>query len=477
MNKQRITSLPSRYEPLTLTFGDRARATFVAAEDDLGKMKRLIASSESSHQGKLWFLCGESGSGKSTFVHSAEIFIPDKIAKVVRLPLPHELAIEDITGFVASMPKGAKKTVVNFDGREAPSFEEPRYRTFLGSLNALLRSREDLLIIWPVTDRVFAEKLVVIMKAIAGNSPFGPEVISIISGLKKESYNLVLGKILQIANWSLADAAIEQAEVEPIIAGARSVGVFLDNLQKLITERFDIEVYGVEFPNLVIAISSGESKLREVCRALRRADSFYVEASRLLMYTKKSNAAEWWNNRATDIRAALPHVIALFNVQLVSLSASSIVHAVLQFGDDELKSLVEDVRADKGNARRVMEASELFKYVIGEGSDNREYGSSVKDATYTSYDRIQERSETKHKLLNKAIIELVIDAGATMDNLDYETTLTKGLQTDVTYRDSGTPSAIEFHHKATSEANQNKIAIYILEKLKEYAINFGIAVR
>lgn len=34
---------------------------------------------------------------------------------------------------------------------------------------------------------------------------------------------------------------------------------------------------------------------------------------------------------------------------------------------------------------------------------------------------------------------------------------------------------LEFHHKADSETDNNAVAIYILEKLKEYAINYRIA--
>lgn len=39
------------------------------------------------------------------------------------------------------------------------------------------------------------------------------------------------------------------------------------------------------------------------------------------------------------------------------------------------------------------------------------------------------------------------------------------------------PVYLEFHHKADSETTPNKVSIYILGKLMEYAINFGIAPR
>lgn len=473
----KITSLPTRYEPLTNAFGDRAKMTFVSASEDIDIAKRLVASAESARQGKLLFLSADSGSGKSTFVHSLEVFLSDKIQSVVRLPQPHELGVVDIPRFLAELPPSKRFTVVNFDGREAPYFSEPEYQTFLGALNGVLRQRSDLLIIWPVTDETFAQKLVHLLRRVGGNSAFGIQPLHKLTGLPKDKYSLVLEKILQVANWRLDDAAISTTEVDVLIADAGSIGTFLDSLQQLIALRFNVGGIGSDFPTLAIVISSGDPKIRETCRSVRRADSFYIEASRLLMYTRKSNVAEWWGNRATHLKSALPHVIALVNAQLISLSASSVVHSVLQFGSTELQKLVSGVRADRGNARRVIGYSELFKFIQGEAVDNREYGSNVKDETFESYARIQVQSETQHRSINESILKLVENSGSVLTNLKYETTLIKGLQTDATYEAANGIVALEFHHKASAEATNNKIAIYVLEKLKEYAINYGLADR
>lgn len=474
----RITELPTRYEPLINTFGDKAKMTFVTPTDDINEVKRFMAAANSSGQGKLLFVKAESGAGKSTFVHSLEIFLSDQVDHIARLPEPHVLKVIDIPGYLAQLPITKKFTIVNFDGREAPYFDEREYRTFLGALNGILRNRKDLLIIWPVTDGQFSEKIKALLETVGGRSAFGPKALHELVGLKRSQYQLVLGKILQIANWRLEDAAIEPHEIEHLISQHGSIGTFLDSLQHLIAERFNIGQYGVEFPTLVIVISSGNQKIRETCRSLRRADSFYIEASRLMMYTKRSNAAEWWSNRSTNLKSALPHVIALFNAQLVSLSASSVIHSVLQYGDQELKTLVSGVRSDRGNAKRVVSSSELFKFATGGVTDNREYGSNVKDETFESYRKIQEVSETKHKAINVAIIDMVKDAGANLTDLRYEKALMPGLLTDAVYKKTPEMTiALEFHHKSEGDSTANKVAIYILEKLKEYAINFNLSAR
>ena len=457
--------------------GEKAQTTFVPCQDDLQRAKRLVASSESAGQGKICFLAAASGAGKSTFVHSLETFMPDKIGQVVRLPQPHELKLGNVPAYVAALPTITKFTVVNFDNREAPLFNPPEYRTILGELNGVLRSRPDLLVYWPVTDTEFASALVQLLKKVGGLSAFGPDPIHSIAGLRKEQYLLVLEKMLQVANWQLEDAAIDRKEIDEQVHESTSIGEFLEAVHALIVSRFDVGTMGVTFPELVIVVGSSDLKLRETCRSLRRADSFYVEASRLLMYTRRSNVAEWWSNRATDLKSALPHVIALLNVQLVSISASTVVHSALRFGAEELTKLVQGVREDKGNARKIMKVSELYRYCQGGGTDYREYGSNVSQRTLDSYARIQAASELKHKAINNAVMAMMKDAELLLNGVAMETMLTPGLQSDVSYDGPNGKIALEFHYKTGTDATNNKIAIYVLEKIKEYAINFGLAQR
>ncbi len=473
----RITSLPSRYEPLIQAFGDKAKTTFIAADDDLTLIKRLLARAESAGQGKILFISAPSGSGKSTLVQSVEIFLPDEVARVVRLAPPHEMPVDRIPSFLSQLPvEGKKFTIVNFDGREAPSFNEPEYKNFLGQLNGILRIRRDLIILWPVTDYNFAERIVNLLSGIGGQSAFGNQKIHRLNGLRPSQFKVVMERILNIANWKLEDAAITATDVDAILTRSTTIGNFLDQIQDLIAQRFDVEDIGISFPRLIIAISSG-ADIREICRSLRRADSFYIEASRLLMYTKKSNVAEWWQNRATDLRSALPHVVALFDAQLVSLSAASVVHSVLLHGTAELKQIAADVQSNRGAAVNVISSAELFKLLNGDSVDNRAASSGgPKKETIEAYHRLQGVSDTHHKAINKAILETIQDAGAALDAPEFEKTIRPGLMADVVLG-KNVAISIEFHHKQADESVHNKISIYILEKLKEYAINYGLAQR
>jgi len=478
-----IVRFPTRYEPLIRTFGEASRNTFIRQEKDLSEIARILKQVRASGQSKLSFVYAdsESGAGKTTFIQSLDLFLPELVTEVLRLSPQKSLNLEELVAEIGAIPVGKKITVVNVDGHESFAKTEEEYRNFSVQLNTCLRNRDDLLLLWPVNNRQFAERLIEFLRAVAGDSIFGAQRIYSLEGLQPESWPFVLEGILKIANWSLEDAALDPPSVIEITKDAKNIGEYLDLIQRAIAEGFDVEAIGFTPPQVVFVISSGSRTIREICRGLRRADSYYIEASRLLMYTKRSNAAEWWQERSTNLKTCLPHVIALFNVQLVTISASSVVHSALAFGSENLQSLAEGVTKNIGNAKTVIKSTELHRYSLDADVDSREYGSATQEATLTAYARIQSTSETQHKDINDSILKLVAEAEGGFGTYQLETTPAdaRGLIIDaITSTDSiDRPIFLEFHHKSEAESTPNKISIYILEKLKEYSINFGISPR
>jgi hypothetical protein len=474
-----IQQLPSRYEPLVRTLGESAKTTFFEPTTDMQVLKTLLAQMRSSNQGKWMFIYhrSESGAGKTTFIHSLPLFLPDQIEAVHRLPPPADITYEQIPAYLNSIPASKLVKVVNFDQHESLYYSEEQYRSLLVQVNGILRNRHDLLLLWPVNDRAFAERLVALQRKIGGQSAFGAHPIYEMAGLQKDQFKQVLDRILTVANWTLSDAAIDASEIESLAAKAENIGGFLDMVQLAIAARFDTGNIGFTPPKLVFVLSSGKPEVRDVCRNLRRADSYYVEASRLMMYTKRSNVAEWWQERNKVLTTALPYVVALFDAQLLAISGSAVVHAVMNFGAPDMAALVSNVTKNLGNGKKVMTSTELLKFSNGLEVDSREYGLVVKDETRAAYAKIQEQSKLKHKEINTSVMTMLSAAGGGFKNVVFERAagLTNGLQVDVMADRDGEMHFIELHHKADSETDNNSVAIYILGKLKEYAINYGIS--
>lgn len=474
-----IQQLPSRYEPLTRTLGENAKTTFFEPAADMQPMKTLVAQMRSSNQGKWMFVYhpSESGAGKTTFIHSLPLFLPEQIEAVHRLPPPANITYEQIPAYLNSIPSSKLVKVVNFDQHESLYYSEEQYRSLLVQVNGILRNRHDLLLLWPVNDKAFAERLVTLQKRIGGLSAFGAHPIYEMKGLAKNQFSQVLNRILTVANWTLSDAAIDSSEIDVLAAKADNIGGFLDLVQAAIAARFDTGTIGFTPPKLVFVLSSGKPEVRDVCRNLRRADSYYVEASRLMMYTKRSNVAEWWQERNKVLTTALPYIVALFDAQLLAISGSAVVHSVLNFGPPQLVGLASNVTKNLGNGKKVMTSTELLKFSNGMEVDSREYGLVVKDETLAAYAKIQEQSKLKHKEINRSVMQMLEAAGGGFTNFEFERAagLTNGLQVDVLADREGERHFIELHHKADSETDNNSVAIYILGKLKEYAINYRLA--
>lgn len=410
-----------------------------------------------------------------------DLFLPDLLANVHRIGTDKTLDLNDLAAEIGNIAPSndGRLSVVNVDGHESFVSNDEEYRRFLVQLNNVLRNRDDLLILWPVNDLAFADKVVGMMKKVGGMSPFGTQPIYEMVGLSDAAWPSVLDGILKVANWALEDAALDWPTVEQVTSGASNIGDYLDRIQAAIAEKFQIEGVGFVPPQLVIVLSSGKREVREICRTLRRADSYYAESSRLLMYTKRSNVAEWWAERNKELKTGLSHVIALFNVQIVSVSGSSVVHAVLNFGDEELRNIPQSVQKNIGNAKVVMKATELCKFSNGDEIDNREYGISTQDATLAAYQSIQAKSGERHKAINQAVMELLDAAGTSFQDHEFERPAAgaANLLVDVATKSSLLPRPVylEFHHKSDNETTNNKVSIYILEKLKEYAINYRIS--
>jgi len=300
----------------------------------------------------------ESGAGKTTFIHSLAVFLSDQVESVVRLPPPTDLTTQDIPSYLNGLPPTKRITIVNFDQRESLHYTGSEYRSLLVQINSILRNRDDLLILWPVNDRPFAESLVSLQRKIGGASAFGSRAIYEMRGLTSDKYPSVLDRILKVANWTLEDAALDWSELEQITAGAENIGSYLDKVQSAVAERFDTDRIGFTPPKVVFVLSSGKREVRDVCRNLRRADSYYVEASRLMMYTKRSNVAEWWQERNKVLTTGLSYVIALFNAQLLAISGSSVVHATMNFGPSDLAAVAQSVDRNVGNAKKIITSTE-----------------------------------------------------------------------------------------------------------------------
>ncbi|HEX8834407.1 MAG TPA: hypothetical protein VF719_09415, partial [Abditibacteriaceae bacterium] len=126
-----IVKVPSRFEAVRDAVGpDKISQVLVESPQDLTALKQALAEVTSSGQGKLMFLRGNPGAGKTSLAESSAIFLADIVGGVFSPPADYEVALQDLPAWLSqNLPEmrikgGNKILVINLDGREIPTLNE-----------------------------------------------------------------------------------------------------------------------------------------------------------------------------------------------------------------------------------------------------------------------------------------------------------------------------------------------------------------
>jgi hypothetical protein len=196
----------------------------------------------------------------------------------------------------------------------------------------------------------------------------------------------------------------------------------------------------------------------------------------LLGYSPRSEAGKWWTERNKNASHHLGYVISLFDARLVTMTASAVMYACLHNEDSVLRSAVTEAgaRPDKGNARRTLEVSELYRFLSGEQIPEFTSGKkgSVQQSTIDAYAAIQGMSSKKHKLINQTLCRAVREHLTDLtfdDDLDFEVVHGGDVITDAVITFRSRSYSLEFHHLSAPQCSAANMSSYIMEKLRTYA--------
>ena len=481
-----IVSIPANFETLRHAVGpDRLSHVLLECPDDLRAIKQVIAEVSTARQGKLAFLLGRPGQGKTSLIESLSVFLADVVGTVLSPPPEFQLPLADLPAWLhnelplARERAAGKLIVVNLDGREIPTVDEVATQAAMGNLNALLRRTGSLLALWPVNDETFATSAIARLTLAGGKSALAATPIHRLVGLARADWHKALDLLLAATNVSLADAAMSPEEVRALEPPEETLGDFLRAVQRLVVARYDVGEIGAALPLLNVVITANDD-IYDACRLLRRGNKFLVDPDKLLQFSR-ANVAEDWRSRGRDNpRKGLAFISALFEVRLLNLSSSAVVNACA-FGDDAaLRALVRkhynaQVRA---NAKNAMRNSALAR-ALQKQDDVGLARSNPSQPIQAAYKAVQRLTNPKHKAINSAITAVLADLGIQMPGLEFEyrpfgDDPDRELRCDVWFEPPDRPVALEFTHRADGDAGTAVIASYVLGKVQDYARDYGL---
>lgn len=478
-----LVSVPARFESLRDTVGaNRVSQVLLEPSRDLPVLRKAIAEVRAARQGKLLFLQGAPGSGKTSLAESLGIYLNSAVGTVLTSPLDYHTPLASLPAWISQQKQKVgnlqdKVLIVNLDGREIENPDKTATMAAMTNLNALLRTTPDLLLLWPIINRNFADEAISQLTQAGGHTGISSQRIHEVIGIGPERYLDVLQLILRTVGVTLADAAISAQEAEHCVAGRANLGEYLEAIQSLVVSRYDLGEIGAQLPRISF-VATSDADLNPICRLLRRGSGYLIDPDRLLQYSRSNIAEDWKKRGSRNARHALPFIASLFEAKLLSASSSAVVNACASFGDPELRAIVRSHYPSpvSSNAWNSILNSSLVRSLntqedVGKGV------SQASDAIQKAYLALQAQSKTKHRLLNEAIVTVLKANITTLPaGIEFEfrplSDNDKELRVDVWCPYPDRPATLEFTHR--SNATEAVVSTYVLTKIQDYARDYGL---
>jgi hypothetical protein len=474
--------IPSRFESLVSNDRIKAQPTLIQVEVDLKPFILLAEKVKVQGGGILAFVLGPTGIGKSTAVFSASVFLKEILGMLVRVPVTIPLR-EAAEWLSKNIPTQEGKIVpVLFDGREVTD-DQVGLKQFLTALNQILRSRNDIVFLWPTTDAEWHAEIRGTAEKIGGSNcaPSNSDIELV--GPPRETWPTVLDRILLQFDTKVSEVGLDAGLIEKKAADALTIGDFLAEIGNIIAERTS-EVRKIKsLPNVVFVVSSGSEVTGEANR-IRRAGSHILKAEELLAYSPRSEAGKWWIERQKTPEHNLGYIISLLRAKLSTLSASAVAYACLHEGGNDLSKLAENAGMTRNptNLSTTIAATDLYRLLTGTtlGELTSTKKGKIKDTTSAAYAALQAVSSKQHRAMNESILKALAKEIKEIEpaKIRYEVNAgDQNLYTDSILTLKGEEHFIEFHHLSSASCTAAAMSAYIMDKLRSYAIHYQLIPR
>jgi hypothetical protein len=477
-----VVAVPTRYEGLIEAVGPHQMGqVLLESEPDLAAVKEALVEVASAGQGKLLFLLGGTGVGKTTLAASCQLYLANHVSKVVTPPPDYDLPLSELPSWLNKNVLAADRNrgivVVNLDGRELPAVDLSARQAAMVNLNAYFRRTKNLLAVWPVINQPFAQELITLLEEVGGKSALVRQPIHEVVGVPSPRFYDALHLILSATATRLEDAAVTRQEAEDLAPKATSIGDYLRLVHDLVVSRYDIGELGTSLPRLSIVVSSnGDSS--DACRMLRRGSKYLADPERLLQFSRANVADDWRKFAKRNARHSLPFIASLFEVKLLNLTGSMVVNACAFSTDHRLRDTIREHYPSpvKTNAANTMKQSSLIRSLTGQ-EDVGPAGGSASVEVGKAYVALQKLSKEKHKKINEAIVAVLTEQLAIpLPQLEFEFQPheKEALQVDCWFQRGDRPETLEFSHRQADELTPAAISSYTLGKVMDYARDYGL---
>lgn len=464
-------SLPDRYDMLARKAVNQLTHIIEPVDSALEHIDSLHADMRASSRGTFLIIRGDSGTGKSTFIHTIGLFRDD----VETITLTKD---QDVAATLNSLqPTKKKLRLVVFEGREAlTDVSKELLEKSIHAINAFVRtaSGELTIVAWPVNRDDLAASLSSLAIEIGAEALVGlGEPIFRFGGPSKDQFISIANKTLALLNQgeTLPDLGISDTRAEQLVSESSTIGAFLAKVRAdlIANQRQLATLVKKEMCRVWIVVLAGNEPEADI-DALTRGTMYSADIARMLSVT---NA-----NIVRDLKE-FPEKLGLlgtyFDARILHVPVLSALAAVRAYAADGLQSTMKaagmSLAPEKGDKERLQETN-LVASFKDEPIGARKVGGKVGSNSVAAFEKLTKIASTNDVQVNRAIAECLKTLGVIDDyqlENDFGTGMTR--RTDIVATTGGSSIRLEMMwRKRTGRA---EIANYALQKLYNYGKAIG----
>ncbi|MEO7909940.1 MAG: hypothetical protein ABIV47_09840 [Roseiflexaceae bacterium] len=377
--------LPPRWESLELEAKQRnipLKPLIAPVHEAIVEVERELRRIQETGIGRLYIISGVTGSGKTTFLNSLNLFIDGVIVKSIKIATIDSR--ETVEQALRSLSRvGSKYTVVVLEGRETPgSFKSDEIDILLATLNQDFRNgvgRKTLFVI-PTTSQAVAQSVSERAYDVGGmtsrNKPF-----HVFTGPPRSKFISIANDTLRALNESrtLAEYGVSDAMAKGIAESVESIGAFLEKCYEEITDRKQIVLNHASETkrkriHLWMVFCSMENNSRnnyDIIRSLTFGELQHVQVKRVLI--GDSHEVRDWEQRP----GAFAQAAQWLDLRLTYLPLRTANAIVSAYGDKGLVEYLKTIEVDdkrllkrealRARARESLASTAIGAFMRGEG--------------------------------------------------------------------------------------------------------------
>lgn len=464
-------SLPDRYDMLERKAVNQLTQIISPVDSALDHIDALHSDMRASSRGTLLILRGDSGTGKSTFIHTIGLFRNS----VETITFSKD---QDVGDALRSLgPTKMKLRVVVFEGREAlTDVSKELLEKSIHAINSFVRTAagELTVVAWPVNRDDLATSLSSLAIEIGAEALVGlGDPVFRFQGPPKEQFIPIANRTLALLNQgeTLHDLGISDERSEQLVSESATIGIFLAKVRRdlLSNQRQLTTLAKKEICRVWIVVLAGNEPEGDI-DGLTRGTMYSADIDRMLSVT---NA-----NIVSDLKA-FPEKVGLLGTYLdarvLHVPILAALAAVRTYASDDLRNTMKaagmSATPEKGAKERLNETNLLASF-RDQPISSRKVGGKVGPNSVAAFEKLTNIASTNDVQLNRAIADCLKDLGV-ITNYEVEKDFGAGMtrRTDIV---ATTPtSTIRLEMMWRRKTGRAEIANYVLSKLFNYGKAIG----